>query len=167
MYVQCMARMTLQERLDSHLDKSAGPDGCWVWTASKTRGYGQIGITENGRVRHALAHRVAYELAHGVTLGEECILHRCDNPPCCNPAHLFLGDRKANSDDKIAKGRHRSRSLPGEDHGMSKVTDTIVREMRALYAEGTISQPQLAKRFGIRQSTVWAILHRRTWKHVA
>ena len=161
-----MPRLTLQERLDSHLDKSAGPDGCWVWTASTIRGYGQIGTYVDGKLKNNLAHRIAYQLANNVTLGEECVLHRCDNPPCCNPSHLFLGDRKDNSDDKIAKGRYRNRIVVGEEHGNAKVTEEAVREMRALYAEGAITQPEIAKRFGIRQSTVWAILHRKAWKHI-
>lgn len=159
-------RKPLADRLASHLDKSAGPDGCWVWTASTINGYGQIGIQRDGRATNNLAHRVAYELANDVDLTDECVLHRCDNRPCCNPAHLFLGDRDDNAKDMVAKGRQRNGIVPGERHGMSKMTDATVIELRRMYALREASQSELARRFGIKQSTVWAIIHRRTWHHV-
>lgn len=167
---------SLAERLDLGRDRTGGPDACWPWTKSRKKtksagvvfDYGQIGVTIDGRIRMKLTHRVAYELHHGVDLTpDQCVLHRCDNPPCCNPAHLFLGDRKANSDDKIAKGRYRSRQLTGEEHANSKVTEEKVRAMRAEYATGAIGQVPLARKYGITQATAWAILRRRTWKHVA
>lgn len=163
-------RRTLEERLHARLDKSVGPDGCWVWTGSTTRGefgYGQIGEVKDGRRRCWLTHRLAMSLHLGRDLAaEECVLHRCDNPPCCNPTHLFLGDRNDNAKDKVAKGRQRNGIVPGERHGMSKMTDDDVRELRRSYAAHEASQPELAKRFGITQSSVWAIVHRRTWRHV-
>ncbi len=158
-------RKTLAERLDSHLDKSAA-NGCWVWTASTIDGYGQIGIVRNGKLTNNLAHRVAFELATGEAPGDRCVLHRCDNPPCCNPDHLFLGSRDDNAKDMVAKRRQRNGITPGEQHGMSKLTDADVVELRRSYAAREASQPELARRFGIRQSTVWAIIHRRTWAHV-
>lgn len=158
-----MAIMTTAARLDSHLDKSAGADGCWIWTASTIRGYGQIGIGGTNN----LAHRIAYEIASGSPLPKgSCVLHRCDNPRCCNPKHLFLGDRNDNAKDMVSKGRQRNGIVPGERHGMSKMTEANVIEMRRMYAAHEASQPDLAKRFGVRQSTVWAILHRRTWHHI-
>src|SRR5947209_19812053 len=83
----------------------AGADDCWVWTGARSKsGYGRIGADRPRRVLQA--HRVAYELTNGVHLPpEDCVLHRCDNPPCCNPAHLFLGDRAVNNADMDAKGR--------------------------------------------------------------
>jgi len=89
------------ERIWSKVAK-AGADECWPWTHGKTlAGYGQT--TVNGEKR--LAHRLAWELAVGPIPAGLCILHRCDNPPCCNPAHLFLGTKKDNAADAIAKGR--------------------------------------------------------------
>lgn len=160
-------RMTLQERLDSHLDKSAGPEGCWVWTASTINGgYGQIGIVVDGRPTNNLAHRVAFELAIGRSVGDACVLHECDNRPCCNPRHLFLGSRADNAADMVSKNRQRNGIVPGERHGMSKLRDADVIELRRSYAAHEASQPELARRFGIQQSTVWAIIHRRTWAHL-
>ena len=154
------------ERLLSHLDQSGGVDACWPWTASKIDGYGQIGILVDGRATNNLAHRVAYRLMVGGFDDALCVLHRCDNPPCCNPRHLFLGDRDVNAKDMVSKGRQRNGIVPGVRHGMAKVTDDIVRELRRAYAAGEASQPALARRFGLRQSSVWAILHRKTWAHV-
>jgi len=140
-------RKTLAERLDSKLDKSPRRNGCWVWIAAR-------------RV-------VAFELATGTAPGELCVLHRCDNPPCCNPRHLFLGDRNDNAQDKMAKGRHNYKTHRGSKHGMAKVNDEIVVQMRELYAAKKMTQTGLAERFGLSQATVWAILHRKTWTHVS
>lgn len=81
-------------------------DGCHVWAGSQDKqGYGWIGI--QGRTRKA--HRIAYELAHGLPIGslrsDQFVCHSCDNPPCINPDHLWLGDARANTDDMMAKGR--------------------------------------------------------------
>jgi hypothetical protein len=81
-----------------------GANECWPWTGRcDTFGYGRIGIE---RKEHP-AHRVAYELTRGPIPDGICVLHHCDHPACCNPAHLFLGTKKDNTQDMIAKGRHR------------------------------------------------------------
>ena len=157
-----------QERFWSYVDRSAGPDACWPWTRSKLKfGHGQIG-GQSGDVRWMYpSHRVAYALHHGLVPEGQCVLHHCDNPPCCNPKHLFLGTRVDNMADMNAKGRHNYRTHRGTDHGNAKLTDGDVREMRRAYAAKEATQCGLATRFGLTQATVWAILHRKTWKHVA
>ena len=136
-------------------------------SGGKVMDYGQIG-GETGGVRYRyLTHRLAYELANDIKLTpEQCVLHRCDNPPCCNPAHLFLGDRATNNADRRAKGRTVQVNLVGEEHGMSKLTADKVRALRGEYAAGGIGQIPLAKKYGITQATCWAIIHMKTWKHV-
>lgn len=126
--------------------------------------YGQVG--RDGK--NLLAHRVAYELHHGQSIPRgQCVLHRCDNPPCCNPKHLFLGTRRDNLVDMYSKRRRQYDGYAkGAKHGNAKLTDDNVREMRALYAAKQATQWDLAHRFGLTQSTVWAILVRRTWRHV-
>jgi len=88
----------------------AEPEGCWEWLAGKqSAGY--------GRYRDGLAHRAAFEFATGIHPGRLQVCHTCDNPLCCNPAHLFLGDNRANMEDKMRKGRggHTGNRLQDED----------------------------------------------------
>lgn len=154
----------LDVRFWAKIDRSAGPDGCWPWTASLTGGgYGQIGI---GNGRNAMSHRLSYELHAGSPIPRGLsVLHRCDNRPCCNPAHLFLGTQADNIADMDRKGRARRPTLRGERAGLAKLTDEQVMELRALYAAGT-RQIDLAARFGVRQSTVSSIVRRATWSHI-
>jgi hypothetical protein len=99
---------------------------CWIWTGRRDRnGYGIIGFMARDR----LAHRVAYALTFPEWDGKQNVLHRCDNPPCVNPAHLFLGSQADNVADMIAKGRaHDSR---GERAGNVKLTSEQVTAIRA------------------------------------
>src|SRR4051794_23315069 len=87
--------------------KVAAGDECWLWTAGKDQdGYGKLAIGHGGRQQtHTRAHRFAYETFVGPIPDGYVVCHRCDNPPCCNPAHLFVGTPDENNDDKLAKGR--------------------------------------------------------------
>lgn len=98
--------MTLAERLAGKL--VAGPSGCLEFQGARVRGYGRI--RAGGKT--LLAHRVAWELAGNELSPAVQVLHRCDNPPCCNPDHLFVGDDSANRIDMARKGRGRNGSLP-------------------------------------------------------
>lgn len=125
----------------SHIDKTTSPNGCWVWSGQTHKGYGRIKV--NGK--KCLAHRVAWELINGEIPDNMCVCHKCDNPPCCNPAHLFLGTKADNNRDKTEKGR----AAKGENFKMAKLTDAQVHELRARYAEGGITQRSLAMEYGI------------------
>ncbi len=94
-----------------------------------------------------------------------CVLHHCDNPPCCNPSHLFLGTHADNMRDKMEKGRHRFGLNQGERHGNAKLTPERVRSMRMVRELGA-SYRQLADMFGVSHATVGHICTRKTWKHV-
>jgi len=86
------------------------PASCWEWSGSRNAdgyGYLRVGSQRDGTRSRVLAHRLAWMLAHGGAIpGGLFVLHRCDNPPCCNPAHLFLGTNADNVADMLAKGRH-------------------------------------------------------------
>jgi hypothetical protein len=93
------------ERFWDKVDRSGGPDACWPWTAFRyASGYGQFGVAGVAPIR---ANRYAWMAVHGRIPDGLWVLHHCDNPPCCNPAHLFLGTAQDNVDDMVAKGRHR------------------------------------------------------------
>jgi hypothetical protein len=179
-----MRKRPIEERFWEKVDKSAGPDGCWLWMAYRQScGYGIIGIE---RKRTVLAHRVAYELCLGSIPAGMCVCHRCDVPACVNPAHLFLGTPKDNARDMARKGRqvfqrHPERASRGDrnwtrvypekvrrgvDVKGSKLTEAQVREIRALYAAGTVSQDALARQYGMSQHAICCVIHRDTWKHV-
>lgn len=147
------------------VDMSGGPDACWEWQAGRrSLGYGRAYIDG----RRIGAHRYALEVALGRRLDRHTFAcHRCDNPPCCNPAHLFPGTNAENLADMYAKGRNRPTC--GEDQVRSKLTEQAVREIRAMY-KGAWKGPrqwQIAEQYGITQTLVSQVIHRKIWKHVA
>lgn len=152
------------ERFWSHVDKISSPIGCWLWTASKTSGgYGKFGISrEEYWVR---AHRFSYELANGPIPENLCVLHRCDVRACVNPSHLFLGTRKDNAQDKVAKGRHVQLDWRGIKNGKARLSEHDVREIRRLRLEGC-TVTKLAVDYGVTNSNISAICTGRRWKHI-
>lgn len=145
-------------KFNANIDRSAGPDGCWNWTAGLTsRGYGQFVILG----KKVIPHRLALELSGVIVPSEMFVCHRCDNRRCCNPSHLFIGTNADNMADKIAKGRQ-SR---GEGSGVAKITAACVVEIRRRYEAG-MSQDEIASMFGISQSNVSVIVQRKAWAHI-
>jgi hypothetical protein len=138
--------------------------GCREWRGAKHRqGYGQLRV--GGRVQ--LAHRVAWEEAHGPIADGLHVCHRCDNPSCVNIDHLFLGTHLENMRDRQSKGRTR---LPpkatGSQCAWAKLGDHDVVLIRLLVDLG-VKQPKVAALFGVSQTMVSGIHLRKTWKHVA
>jgi len=134
-----------------------GPDECWEWTGARNAsGYGVFDVRYE-----RYAHRYSYMLAHGVIPAGQYICHRCDHPPCVNPAHLFAGTPEDNQSDSRAKGR--MRKATGLTSRAAKLTPDQVREARAV-ADGGVSA--LARRFGVNPTTLWALRHGKTWQHV-
>jgi hypothetical protein len=135
----------------SRVDKSAGPDACWPWLGAKTPlGYGRW--SDSG-----YAHRITLSLASGAT--GRVAMHTCDSPSCVNPAHLRWGSHRENSQDMVDKAR----STRGEKHGLAKLTEAQVSQIRAAYDAGE-RKPAIAKRFGISTGTVYNIGRRETWR---
>ena len=143
------------DRFWSKVDKR-GPDDCWNWTAAKIREYGSF--TFNGGTQ--LAHRVSWELAHGKSPGDLCVCHRCDNPSCVNPAHLFLDTQQGNVHDMWDKGR--APNLEGPNHPMNRVTKHMAEEILVRLSYGEM-QADLAKEFGLSQTTISNIKVNKHW----
>lgn len=132
--------------------------GCWLWEASlRPNGYGRFGMGGAGNTEYA--HRASWRLYRGEIPTGMCVLHRCDNPACVNPDHLFLGTQGDNSQDKWAKGR----GVKGEKASWSKLTEEDVRAIRA----DKRSLAQVAADFDISFQNVGLIKQRKTWAHVA
>ncbi len=109
------------------------------------------------------AHRLMWELAVSPIPSGMQVLHRCDNPACCNPAHLFLGTYSDNMRDREAKGRHNAPI--GSRHGRATLTEDQVREIRLLWSQG-MTQKEIAQRLDTNTQRVYSIVHRKTWRHV-
>lgn len=136
-------------------------DECWPWLGARyPAGYGRI---RRGK-RQRVAHREAYEIAYGVTIGDELMVcHRCDNPSCCNPAHLFVGTAADNNADRALKGRNGD--TRGEKHPRAKLSDADVFEIRRMRSDGMIYKT-IAARFGVTAQAICYICRWRTWRHV-
>jgi hypothetical protein len=107
---------------------------------------------------------VSWEIRYGKLQLDVKVMHRCDNPRCVNPSHLFLGTQQDNVADRQQKGRQARQK--GEAHGRAKLTEQQVRELRRSYAGGTCSQEFLAKEYGVAQSKVSEIVAGKLWSHV-
>lgn len=157
----------IEHRFWPKVDRSAlGPGGCWVWiTSSRDGRYGHfsIGVGANGRTRTSSTHRVSYELAYGPIPDGLFVLHRCDNPPCVNPAHLWAGTRDDNTADMLRKGRQAMNV--GERSGCAKVSAEQVREIRRRHTDGAL-QKDIAASFGLEPSGVSRIVNGHYWKTV-
>jgi len=129
--------------------KVGSPDECWEWLRGKDgRGYGCL--TVGGQ--RTTAHRHAYELTHGPITNGLHVCHTCDNPPCVNPAHLWLGTPADNIRDAAQKGRM-----------ANKLTDKDVRAIRAAYRPG--NGRALAKQYGVTGAMISVIVNDKTWLH--
>jgi len=144
-----------EERFWAQVDKQ-GPNDCWPWTGCARKGYGVL--YANGRSHYT--HRFSYELMHGPIPDGLFACHKCDNPSCCNPAHIFLGTIADNTRDAIRKRR-----MPhGEGHSNSKLTEDDVHQIRADSAAGLASYSTLAKRYDVSKQLIYRVIKRKAWK---
>lgn len=148
----------LADRWAKHTRKS---DGCWEWTAYRIpTGYGQMG----GAKPHTtiLTHRASWEIHYGPIPPDTDVLHRCDNPPCGRPDHLFLGTALDNMRDASRKFR----TTQGERAYCAKLTAGQVLTIRARYAAGGISHQALADAYGVARESIGNLIRHETWKHL-
>lgn len=144
----------LAEKLWERVVQRIGSE-CWEWTGA-TFGFG-YGIIRH-RTLHLPAHRVSYALANGEIPDGLCVLHRCDNPLCVRPDHLFLGTRTDNAADREAKGRGKR----GEEASGAVLTETAVLEIKS----SSLPAYTLARKFKVSRATISDVICGRTWKHV-
>jgi len=133
---------------------------CTLWMGGKDKdGYG-VFYAQNKSFK---AHRASYRVHKGPFDLSLCVLHRCDNPWCVNPDHLFLGTVTDNNKDRHTKGRSKNKPTPGESHNMAKLTEEDVHQIRQAVS---ILQKELAETFGVSVPTISNIKSRKTWTHV-
>ncbi len=147
---------------DTHHEPNSG---CWLWGgACDQHGYGCI----NNNYVSIRAHRASWLIHYG-DIGTMMVLHRCDNPPCVNPAHLFLGTQEDNARDMFAKGRAVITNLPPNPSG-EMCSAAILTECDAhsilRRADGGIRKVKIAEEFKVSVSTVYNICSGKTWKHL-
>jgi hypothetical protein len=162
---------------------------CWLWTAGCSKnGYGQFSIGRQGYS----THRMAWIFTNGPVPAGISVLHRCDNPPCVNPGHLFLGTQLDNRRDCVRKGRtatgdrqgsrahpetctygdrnglrlHPERAAMGERNARAILNAGQVLSIRRAYASGGVTYKALGQQFGVSTSQVALIVQRKKWKHI-
>lgn len=164
------------EVLFSKTDGNGDPEACWNWLMAKNgKGYGRT--CSNGKSHYT--HRLSWELINGEIKDGLFVLHRCDNPSCINPSHLFLGTQKQNLEDMHAKGRnaqptgfrHGSKTKPekiarGERISNSKLKEDQVIEIRQLKESSGISNRAIAKLYNVTPPTIRGIVNGTAWIHI-
>lgn len=152
---------TIQKRFEEKFVRGRG-DECWEWIAHKNNdGYGCFGF--DGKVEGA--HRIAYQLYVGEIPEGLCVCHRCDNPSCVRPDHLFLGTQADNMHDRDNKGRGVFPDNSGENQWRSKFTNENVKTIRILHANGA-RNVDLAKQFGGSPQNISRIVCGRRWTKI-
>lgn len=152
--------LSLLERFNEQVDATGGPSACWPWTGDRSKkNYGRF-CFDGGR---ELAHRRAWIIAFGDITDGLCVLHSCDNPPCCNPKHFFLGTLADNCRDRFMKGR--DKAPKGEMTGAAKLCDADIPRIRTMRKSGT-TLAVIAEEFGVSKNVVSQISSGKAWKHI-
>lgn len=146
-------------------------DGCWFWLGSRDqKGYGKVQF----QGQKSVVHRVVYELLVGPVPDGFQVCHHCDNPPCCNPAHLFVGTNQDNVRDSFNKGRREGYDLAHylqcnpqkRQVRRKKLTAAQVAIIRSRAASLNICQAELARAFGVTPNTIMRAVHGKTWRNL-
>ena len=146
------------------------PDSCWEWLGMRClqtkHAYGTLKVNN----RRRLAHRLMWELTHGPIPTGLAVCHTCDNPPCVNPDHLFLGTNMDNIEDMMRKGRGAGQQgtryqpdVSGTNNGRAKLSEDDIRTIRLAYH---MNYNELAEHYDVSPSTIGRIVKGDTWKHI-
>jgi hypothetical protein len=151
---------TLEQRLWNQIIKTDNTDDCWNWVGPvNSKKYGSLCLaTKRKGVRKSTrfyAHRLAWELTNGPISDGLFVCHKCDNPRCCNPNHLFLGTPKENVEDMILKGRYCKHRLRKQQ----------IKDIRNEYANGA-SQQEIATKYNVPYKVIHRVIFRKTWKKI-
>lgn len=133
-------------------------DECWLWTKGRDNGYGKISIHGSNYT----VTRVIWKHWYGIDPGNLDICHNCNNPPCCNPNHLFKGTRSENVQHSVDCGRTFS---VGTFHGRTELTENDVKIIRQRLDRGE-SAEKICVDYNLTPGAIYHIKHRRTWSHV-
>ncbi len=140
----------------------AGPDDCWEFNGVRRSGYGLIWVTAERD--HIGAHRVSWEIHNGPIPKGLWVLHKCDNRPCVNPSHLFLGTAQDNTSDMIQKGRYvQPLRYSGQRNPNSKLSECDAANIKLEYAKGGLTYKDLGKFFGVSHTHIRGIIHGLSW----
>lgn len=134
-------------------------DSCWVWTGARTKdGYGKMKAID----KVYSVHRLSWMIHKGKIPAGMNVLHRCDNPPCINPDHLWIGTTKDNVADKVAKKRHGF----GMGNPPAKLNDSQVLEIREVYSKSHPSISSTARKYKISRCVIYGIINGKLWRHL-
>lgn len=148
------------KRFWAKVDKT---NSCWNWTAAKgAKGYGRFKL--NGKL--VSPHAISYQIHNDDYDSTKDVCHKCDNPSCINPEHLFLGTRTQNVLDSIQKGRWNGNPTKGADHPSSKLTDKDVMLIKAILKYSDLNVVQIAKMFSVSLTTIKNIRSKKRWSHI-
>jgi hypothetical protein len=152
-----------EARFLSHVNKT---ENCWFWTGGTDKnGYGKFSIKHGDLKKDIRAHRFSYELDHGpIESSSVCVCHTCDNPPCVNPNHLFLGSNFENTLDRTVKGR--SFHPIGTLNTQAKLDDIKVKQIIDLYQTGKYSMQDIATTYDCSPANIGDIVRGNSWKHI-
>ena len=161
---------------DRFFEKVKKSPSCWEWVGPKNnKGYGTmtVGSRTDGTRSYKFVHRISWELHNGPIPEHDsthgtCVCHKCDNPSCVNPDHLFLGTHSDNMADMAVKGRaSKEPTYIGENHPIAKLDDSKVRQIRKYHSAGACTQLWLAQVYGVSNRTIANVANNEYWKHVA
>jgi hypothetical protein len=155
--------MNLLEKFSKYLPDILDDNECWEWQGKiDAHGYGYICRNK----KTLKAHRISYEIHYAEPLGNLHCLHRCDNPKCVNPSHLFSGTNLDNVKDKVNKGRCYTGNQKGENNGASRLKNTDVIRIRQLYKSDNYTTIKLAEMYNVHRSTISYVVNNKTFKHL-